>query len=456
MKTAVSSVLFAMGLVGYLILAAGCTTVKQAALDVPGLGLVAQRSAGIRIESGDPFVLAMSDRPLIHGDYSFPQVRQWGSNLVVAWATQGDRAGSSRISVDRNGDLLPILETEIRSPALSTNDGLDWALRLPGDLDAQLTNSTKAASYCWHLGFNMIPQPFFGYTPRRDGSIVALQYEGWAILKGEERANWEAVGMGMTYRDGAWSDPYDVLFDIPNVDLTFKARTLVISPRGIELEDGRILIAVASREVFPYKLEGKAAGMPDALATLLFVSDDAGKTFRFYSMVASPKHAPLGYNGPCEPSLIRLKNGEFLCAMRTGAGISSGSQSILFARSSDQGMTWSRFASSRQGVWPVLVQMSNGVVACSYGRTGNRVMFSADDGRTWFKTIVLTPDMQGTSGYTDMIEVSPGRLLVVYDEREYAPPGKKLWDASQGLNAVLGRYIDVTVEGDTAALPPSP
>jgi hypothetical protein len=103
-------------------------------------------------------------------------------------------------------------------------------------------------------------------------------------------------------------------------------------------------------------------------------------------------------------------------------------------RSSDDGLTWSRPSRTVVGVDPELVLMSNGVLACSYGRVmpreqrgnitgaenpnayfsvGNRIMFSIDRGRTWGDPVSL---YEGPStGYTGIEEVSPGELLFVHD-----------------------------------------
>ncbi|MGA2621821.1 MAG: sialidase family protein [Thermoguttaceae bacterium] len=81
--------------------------------------------------------------------------------------------------------------------------------------------------------------------------------------------------------------------------------------------------------------------------------------------------------------------------------------------SHDGGKTWSQPAVLEEGsVDPDVLVMSNGVLACSYGRPGDSLMLSTDHGKTWGYHQVIT-DMD-VGGYTTIQEVRPGRLLYVY------------------------------------------
>ena len=65
------------------------------------------------------------------------------------------------------------------------------------------------------------------------------------------------------------------------------------------------------------------------------------------------------------------------------------------------------------GVMPDLVLMSNGVLACSYGRPVSSLMFSVDGGRTWRDHRVISD--RANFNYTAIREISPGRLLYMHD-----------------------------------------
>ncbi len=78
-------------------------------------------------------------------------------------------------------------------------------------------------------------------------------------------------------------------------------------------------------------------------------------------------------------------------------------EGLLQTWSQDGGKTWDKLAPLEVGsVAPDMVLMSNGVLACSYDRPGSNLMFSTDQGHTW-------------RHHTAILEVSPGRLLYIYD-----------------------------------------
>ena len=84
------------------------------------------------------------------------------------------------------------------------------------------------------------------------------------------------------------------------------------------------------------------------------------------------------------------------------------------AFSEDGGKSWSTPLPLEEGsVSPDLVMMSNGLLACSYGRPSSCLMFSADGGRTWISHHVIS--VKTGFNYTAIAEISPGRLLYVHD-----------------------------------------
>ena len=74
--------------------------------------------------------------------------------------------------------------------------------------------------------------------------------------------------------------------------------------------------------------------------------------------------------------------------------------------SGDDGLTWSPpHRSGVDGVYPSLVVMSNGILACSYGRPGAKIMFSTDNGNTW--TDHTSINVERYSGYSWIVAVGP-------------------------------------------------
>lgn len=87
---------------------------------------------------------------------------------------------------------------------------------------------------------------------------------------------------------------------------------------------------------------------------------------------------------------------------------------LLQTWSHDGGKAWSKLIALEEGsVAPDMVLMSNGVLACSYGRPGSNLMFSKDQGKTSTHHSVITDS--GGFNYTAIREVSPGRLLYLHD-----------------------------------------
>src|SRR5690606_31363560 len=98
-------------------------------------------------------------------------------------------------------------------------------------------------------------------------------------------------------------------------------------------------------------------------------SFDEGRTWHYFSTI--------GPGG--EPAVARLSETEQTAVIR-----GQRNSRMLQTFSNDGGETWSDPVELEVGkVLPDLVLMSNGVLACSYGRPASCLMFSFDGGRTW-------------------------------------------------------------------------
>ena len=146
----------------------------------------------------------------------------------------------------------------------------------------------------------------------------------------------------------------------------------------------------------------------------------------------------VGDEGPDESSMVRLADNRIYCIFdRTPR---HAGPDLVGRRRPDPGRR--QTSTGFKGVAPKLRRLSNGVLACTYGRPGPvTIMFSLDGtGKTWSH---LTPIFSGMSTrYTDFIEISPGHLLVVYDSVPYG------WDPipeadTTSLNRVQATLIDV-------------
>jgi hypothetical protein len=148
-------------------------------------------------------------------------------------------------------------------------------------------------------------------------------------------------------------------------------------------------------------------------------STDRGRTWEYLSTVAcDPK---IGLESFCEPDLLVLPSGEVLCFMRTGG--SGGLHTPLYlSRSADNGRTWTKAQPIvDRGVWPNACRMRDGLLVCTYGRPGNWLAFSLDEGHTWIGQLCFYDGH--TTSYNSVEEVAPGRLLVVYDRKQLDAAG---------------------------------
>jgi hypothetical protein len=118
----------------------------------------------------------------------------------------------------------------------------------------------------------------------------------------------------------------------------------------------------------------KAVKLPDGRNNTvrmshLMRSTDEGKTWTYFSTI--------GPGG--EPAVCRLSATEQTAVIR---GDRNSRMKQMFSH--DAGKTWTKPVELEVGrVLPDLVLMSNGVLACSYGRPASCLMFSLDGGQTW-------------------------------------------------------------------------
>ena len=115
-------------------------------------------------------------------------------------------------------------------------------------------------------------------------------------------------------------------------------------------------------------------------------STDGGRTWTVRGVIANDKTlATDGYSG-AEDSLVRLRDGTLLCAMRTDmcALSDEGSMYTALSVSRDDGYTWSTPRPiAESSVTPHLVVLREDVVALVHGRPGVHVVVSENGGTDW-------------------------------------------------------------------------
>lgn len=153
--------------------------------------------------------------------------------------------------------------------------------------------------------------------------------------------------------------------------------------------------------IVAYGSAAKAAGDRNATGrkAVLLKSTDRGLTWTFFSTI-----------GPRpEPSVVRFSPTDMMALLRV-----NGWMPLEQTWSNDGGLTWTAPRLLEEGsVDADLVCMSDGVLACCYGRPGSNLMFSLDRGQTWVHHRVIT-ETRGYN-YTAVREIRPGRLLYLHD-----------------------------------------
>jgi len=180
-------------------------------------------------------------------------------------------------------------------------------------------------------------------------------------------------------------------------------------------------------------------------------SKDGGHTWRYYSTVATSDTAlppesewPRRPEGPDESSMIRLADGRLMIAFRVGEMTA---WPLRRAFSSDNGRTWTKPEPlPAYSVEPEFQRLANGSIALATGRPGIHLWLTTDpkaaadswqdvDIAALHNQLVSDPTQhinplhadrpQGgwnSSAYTGFVQVSPNKLLLLYDrEPEGAP-----------------------------------
>ena len=205
--------------------------------------------------------------------------------------------------------------------------------------------------------------------------------------------------------------------------------TGVLCRKIVSIEDGSLMVSMYCRNA-------KGNNIEKQFRTIALRSDDRGKTWQYLSTIAFDGKEDIRGEGFDETSLLVLDDGRILSFIRSGASyqaslgsfnnndwdtkmpFSYGYQTpIYMSISSDGGKNWSvADPITTHGVWPDAIQLENGIIAVSYGRPGNWLMFNDNKSESWGPIIPFYNDLYppDCGNYVSMEEVAPNILLVVY------------------------------------------
>jgi hypothetical protein len=146
----------------------------------------------------------------------------------------------------------------------------------------------------------------------------------------------------------------------------------------------------------------------------------------------------MGDEGPDEAAIVRLADQRLYAVFRTGGNALMGQ-----SWSSDDGKTWTQPVSiGFKGVAPHLRRLKNGTLACTTGRPGPVTVWFNEDGRgeSWSHATVVFREK--STCYSDLVEVAPGKLLVVYDSVPYGWHQIPYSDRS-AKNTIYGTFVEI-------------
>lgn len=292
--------------------------------------------------------------------------------------------------------------------------GIDW----PTEKDPVFTDQISQA-LSWRRskdgGQTWVKTPAWpSYTPYQfpDGEIMSISSRMWQMAREQDTYS---VGLFRSTDNGhTFKKEKVLLFGIPKLakldgyQHSSRERYANIIHPFVRLRDSSLL-AVA---------QGK---FKNDIKERVFViqSTDRGKIWNYLSTVAFDltKNGvrPLGFD---EPNLLVLLSGDILCFLRSG---NKQGEPLYMSRSRDNGQTWSHADPiADRGVYPTACLMKNGVIAVVYGRPGDWLTFSLDQGETWINHFCFNQSSVAydCGNYDWIEEVAPDTLLVIYNRTD--------------------------------------
>ncbi|MHB8901861.1 MAG: sialidase family protein, partial [Thermoguttaceae bacterium] len=252
-----------------------------------------------------------------------------------------------------------------------------------------------------------------------DGTVLGLDYR---CLPTDGNDGWYVCERSMLNDDGRTFRKDPVRFFVPEAKPAMghgPHKGPLFMRSILERRDGSLVALMAGWFKSDTALCPYGRGRPYS-RTYVCESSDRGATWKYLATIGYDQIGSEGYN---EASMRRLPDGQWLVVARTGneTDAKCHDNPIMRSISTDEGRTWSKpERTGVEGAFPSLAVLSDGLLVMSYGRPGAMLVFSGDNGRTW--TDQTAVDTTPYSGYTDVVELSPGLLLVGFGAQGFLDP----------------------------------
>ena len=337
------------------------------------------------------------------------------------------------IQVEHTITLIPEQDRECPAGFLFKHrDGRLIAGGVPSGDGAMSWRASRDAGQSWEPA---PAWPTYQVHQFDDGDLVGLEGSEDPWLGKTDRAG---VYLGRVLRstDGGQSFTAETveIFGIPPLSEAESERSgryvdSYVDHNMVALSDGSLLAGA----------HGRFAGNRKQ-STYVLRSVDRGRSWHYRATVAADltpdDHVRI--EGFDEPALLTLPSGEVLCFMRSGGRYDGRHSPLYLSRSADDGRTWGvADPIADRGVWPNACRMASGVLAVVYGRPGDWLAFSLDDGHSWIGhfCLHLGPQPWDCGSYDWVEEVAPDTLLAAYGRTDPNNPR---------MSEVSGTYITVT------------
>jgi hypothetical protein len=221
-----------------------------------------------------------------------------------------------------------------------------------------------------------------------------------------------------------WKTEQDSLYDPDAARHTIGGKMPIVWWGDMHVAaDGSVIAGV-----YPGSLIKPNGAIEPKSGVFFYRSTDSGHSWRIQGripyqpdLIVDPKGSKrMGYT---EPAFEILKDGTFLCVMRTSDGVGIGP--MYASHSKDLGKTWSKpEVIAANGVLPRLLQLDNGIVVLASGRPGVQLRFLKNgEDKTWTEAFEMLPytseNEQVSCGYTGLLSTGRDSFLMILSDFKY-------------------------------------